>query len=97
MTPHDEELAERVGMTVEKLNFYRQSAKEVSSLGKKIDARTGKGSMSTGGDGAAGNTMDIFIKDTEHPSPNELIDEQMLKEEIRRLVRTLSPFDCGWA
>ncbi|KAL3769718.1 LOW QUALITY PROTEIN: hypothetical protein ACHAWU_005766 [Discostella pseudostelligera] len=89
--PHDEELAERVGMTVEKLNFYRQSAKEVSSLDKKIDARTGKGSMSTGGDGAAGNTMDIFVKDTEHPSPTELIDEQMLKEDIRRLVRTLSP------
>ncbi|KAL7426430.1 hypothetical protein ACHAXH_001557 [Discostella pseudostelligera] len=89
--PHDEELAGRVGMTVEKLNFYRQSAKEVSSLDKKIDARTGKGSMSTGGDGAAGNTMDIFVKDTEHPSPTELIDEQMLKEDIRRLVRTLSP------
>lgn len=33
-------------MTVEKLNFYRQSAKEVSSLDKKIDARMGKGSMS---------------------------------------------------
>ncbi len=89
--PHDEELAERVGMTVEKLNFYRQSAKEVSSLDKKIDARTGKGSMSTGGDGEAGNTMDIFVKDTEQPSPTELIDEQMLKEDIRRLVRTLSP------
>ncbi|KAL7436116.1 hypothetical protein ACHAXH_003960, partial [Discostella pseudostelligera] len=29
--PHDEEFAEHVGMTVEKLNFYRQSAKEVSS------------------------------------------------------------------
>jgi hypothetical protein len=68
------ELAERVGMTVEKLNFYRQSAKEVLSLDKKIDARTGKGSMSTGGDGE-GNTMDIFVKDTQQPSPTELIYE----------------------
>ncbi|KAL3774232.1 hypothetical protein ACHAW5_002246 [Stephanodiscus triporus] len=89
--PHDEELADRVGMTVEKLNFYRQSAKEVRSLDKKIDARTGKGSMSTGGGGSDGDTMDIFVRDTEHPSPTELVDEQMLKDDIRRLVRTLSP------
>mmetsp|Transcript_20872 Transcript_20872/g.43996 ORF Transcript_20872/g.43996 Transcript_20872/m.43996 type:complete len:717 (+) Transcript_20872:137-2287(+) len=91
--PNDDELAERVGMTVTKLNFYRQSAKEVSSLDKKVDARTGKGSMSTGGSdqGDGGNTMDVFVKDTEHPSPTELMNEQMLKEDIRRLVKTLSP------
>ncbi|KAL7531823.1 hypothetical protein ACHAXR_004256, partial [Thalassiosira sp. AJA248-18] len=89
--PHDDEIAERVGMSVEKLNFYRQSAKEVGSLDKSIDARKGKGSMSTGGDSGGGDTMDVFVKDTEHPSPSELIDQQMLKEDIRRLVKTLSP------
>jgi RNA polymerase primary sigma factor len=98
--PHDEELAERVGMSVEKLNFYRQSAKKVHSLDKTINARKGKGSMSSGSDnsggngggsGGDGNTLDIFVKDTEHPSPSELIDQQMLKEDIRRLVKTLSP------
>jgi RNA polymerase primary sigma factor len=89
--PHDEELADRVGLTVEKLNFYRQSAKEVRSLDKKIDARSGKGSMSTGGGGRDGDTMEIFVRDTELPSPTELVDEQMLKDDIRRLVRTLSP------
>jgi RNA polymerase primary sigma factor len=89
--PLDEELADRVGMTIDKLNFYRQRAKEVKSLDKKIDARSGKGSMSTGGGEGDGATMDIFVKDTEHPSPTELVDEQMLKDDIRRLVRTLSP------
>ncbi|KAL3810897.1 hypothetical protein ACHAXA_000426 [Cyclostephanos tholiformis] len=89
--PFDEELADRVGMTIDKLNFYRQRAKEVRSLDKKIDARSGKGSMSTGGGDRNGDTMDIFVKDTEHPSPTELVDEQMLKDDIRRLVRTLSP------
>ena len=89
--PNDEELAESLGMSVKKLNFYRQSANEVSSLDKKIDARSGKGSMSTGGDGSGANTMDIFVKDTELPSPSELIDQQMLKDDIRRLVKTLSP------
>jgi RNA polymerase primary sigma factor len=89
--PNDEEVAEKVGMSVEKLNFYRQSAKGVSSLDKTIDARKGKGSNSSGGAGGDGQTMDMFVKDTEQPSPSELIDQQMLKEDIRRLVKTLSP------
>lgn len=89
--PREEELADRVGMSVKKLNFYQQSAKEVKSLDKKIDARSGKGSMSTGGDGGDGATMDIFVRDTEHASPTELVNEAMLKDEIRRLVGTLSP------
>lgn len=88
--PRDEELAEKVGMSVDKLNFYRQSAKEVSSLDRKVEARTGKGSSSSGGDSSGGDTMDMFVKDTEH-TPSELIDQQMLKEDIRRLIRTLSP------
>eukprot|EP00986_Skeletonema_menzelii_P003757 scaffold1202_cov149-Skeletonema_menzelii.AAC.2 len=88
--PNDEEVAEKVGMSVEKLNFYRQSAKGVSSLDKTIDARKGKGSNSSGG-GTDGTTMDNFVKDTDQPSPSELIDQQMLKEDIKRLVKTLSP------
>lgn len=89
--PTDEELSERVEMSVEKLNFYRKSAAEVGSLDRKIDSRKGKGSAASGGDSGAGNTMDRFVQDTEHPSPSELIDQQMMKEDIRRLVRTLSP------
>ncbi|KAL7437829.1 hypothetical protein ACHAXM_005854 [Skeletonema potamos] len=88
--PSDEEVAEKVAMSVEKLNFYRQSAKGVSSLDKTIDARKGKGSNSSGG-GSDGATMDNFVKDTDQPSPSELIDQQMLKEDIKRLVKTLSP------
>ena len=89
--PRDEELACRVNMSVQKLNFYRTSAKEVKSLDKKIDSRTGKGSMSTGSSNSDGATMDIFVKDTEHASPTDLVNEAMLKDEIRRLVGTLSP------
>ena len=89
--PRDEELACRVNMSVQKLNFYRTSAKEVKSLDKKIDSRTGKGSMSTGSSNSDGATMDIFVKDTEYASPTDLVNEAMLKDEIRRLVGTLSP------
>mmetsp|Transcript_15662 Transcript_15662/g.29691 ORF Transcript_15662/g.29691 Transcript_15662/m.29691 type:complete len:98 (-) Transcript_15662:38-331(-) len=35
--------------------------------------------------------MGAFVKDTEHPSPSEMADREMMKEDIRRLVRTLSP------
>ena len=36
--------------------------------------------------------MDIVVKDAEHlRDPTELIDEQMLKEDILQLERTLSP------
>mmetsp|Transcript_29221 Transcript_29221/g.62137 ORF Transcript_29221/g.62137 Transcript_29221/m.62137 type:complete len:710 (-) Transcript_29221:113-2242(-) len=89
--PNDDEIAERVGMSLQKLQFYRQSANGVSSLDKKIDARQGKGSMSSGGDSGDGATMETFVKDTEHPSPSEMMDQQMMKDDIRRLVRTLSP------
>jgi len=89
--PHDEEVAERCGISMAKLSFYRKCAQEVGSLDKSIDARKGKGSMSTGGDGGDGSTMGAFVKDTEHPSPSEMADREMMKEDIRRLVRTLSP------
>ena len=89
--PHDEEVAERVGMSMKKLEFYRRSANEVGSLDKQIDSRKGKGSAASGSDSSAGNTMDVFVKDTEAPSPSELVDQQMMKDDIRKLVRTLSP------
>jgi len=91
--PNEAELADRVGMSVKKLRFYTASAEraQVGSLDRNIDSRKGKGSMSTGDGGSSGDTMDKFVKDTEHPSPSELVDQEMLKEDIRRLVRTLSP------
>merc|ERR1719157_412389 len=46
--------------------------------------------MTTGGDGGDAS-MDAFVRDTEHPSPTELVDQQMLREDVRRLVKTLSP------
>lgn len=89
--PTDEEVAQKVGLTVEKLNFYKQSAKDVQSLDKKIDARVGKGSAASGSGDDNGQTMETFVRDTDHPSPSELMDQQMMKDDIRRLVKTLNP------
>lgn len=91
--PSDEEVAARVGTTEKKLRLYRRAAEEVVSLDRGINARRGKGSMSTGGDGGSdgASTMDAFVRDTEHPGPSELADREMLREDVQRLVRTLSP------
>jgi len=78
-------------LNVEKLNFYRRSANEVSSIDRQIEARKGKGSAASGSGGNDGNTMQNFIRDTELPSPTEIVDQQMMKEDIRRLVKTLDP------
>ena len=88
--PSEEQLAKKCGLSINKLNFYRTSAKEVSSLDKNIDARKGKGSNASGGD-SSGETMDKFVKDTGAPCPAELIDQHMLQEDIRNLVWTLAP------
>ena len=88
--PHDEELADKCGMSVQRLNFYRNSANEVSSLDRTVDARRGKGSMSTGQGGSDGATMDTFVQDT-GPTPTDVANERSLREDVRRLVKTLSP------
>merc|ERR1711862_609782 len=88
--PNDEEVAVKVGMSVQKLNFYRKSANEVKSLDRVIEARKGKCSMSTGGDRSGETAMDTFVTDS-GPSPFDLVNQQMLKDDIRRLVKTLSP------
>ena len=88
--PHDEELAGKCGMTVARLNFYRNSANEVGSLDRTVDARRGKGSMSTGSGGSDGATMETFVRDT-GPTPTDVANERSLREDVGRLVRTLSP------
>lgn len=80
----DEEVAAKVGISLEQLSFYRRSANSVISLDKKIK-------FLKEGDNA-GNTpsMNDFVKDSEL-TPTELADKMMLKEDVRRLIGTLSP------
>jgi RNA polymerase sigma factor (sigma-70 family) len=80
----DEEVADKVGISVKQLEFYRRCANSVISLDKKVKFRKE-------GDNTSNTpTMNDLVKD---PSltPNELAQKQMLKEDVRRLIRTLSP------
>jgi RNA polymerase primary sigma factor len=80
----DEEVAAKVGISLKQLSFYRRSANSVISLDKKIK-------FLKEGDNA-GNTpsMNDLVKDSEL-TPTELADKMMLKEDVRRLIGTLSP------
>mmetsp|Transcript_17747 Transcript_17747/g.26464 ORF Transcript_17747/g.26464 Transcript_17747/m.26464 type:complete len:719 (-) Transcript_17747:33-2189(-) len=89
--PTDEEIAKRCGLSVDRLQFYRNAARDVASLDKSIQARQGKGSSASGESNDKGTSMaDLNAKDTS-PSPTDLAASQMLREDVRRLIKTLSP------
>ena len=80
----DEEVAEKVGISVEQLAFYRKSANKVISLDQKVK-------FTKESDNASNTpTMNEMVKD-QSLSPSELAQKQMLKEDVRQLIKTLSP------
>merc|ERR1719183_293831 len=88
--PNEKELAKRCDMTVRQLNFYRRSAGQVVSIDQKLIAQGGKGSTASGDSAKKVTEIGDLIKDA-GPSPAELASSQMLKDDVRRLVRSLSP------
>lgn len=80
--PSDEEIGSKIGLSPEKVEFYRRAAESVQSLDKKIGYRKQ-------GEGEAPE-MSSLVKD---PSlgPEELANKQMMKEDVRKLLTTLSP------
>jgi RNA polymerase primary sigma factor len=82
--PFDDEVASKVGMTVEQLEFYRKSANQVISLDKQV--RFNKQSDNPSNI----PTMHSMVKDPDS-SPTELAQKQMLKDDVQRLILTLKP------
>ena len=88
--PSDQEVADKCQLTVEKLLFYRKAAIDATSLDKKIVAKVGKGSNSTGGSSGEGKTVESMVKDSS-PTPADIANKEMLQNDVRRLIKTLSP------
>jgi len=91
--PTDEEVADKLEMTVENLNFYRQKSQKAFSLDKSVTSKSGKGSSaSTGGQGERGSALSVSdtIRDPSS-NPTELVSNEMLQNDVRRLLTTLSP------
>jgi RNA polymerase sigma factor (sigma-70 family) len=89
--PSDEELAVKVDISVKQLTFYRKSAQEVVSLDKSIVAKKGtKGSGASGTQAGKETSLEQLVTDPSQ-DPTKDVSAQMLKDDVRRLIKTLSP------
>lgn len=77
----EEEIADRTGLKLKRLTFLRKSLKSVQSLKNSNTVKTDEGKESN----VLENTGDTGI------SPADSLNQQMLKDDVRRLIRTLSP------
>lgn len=86
----DEEVAAKVNITVKKLHFLLQAQREPMSMETPM-AVGSKGSSAGGGNmGAKDRTMGDYIKDA-GPEPVEVANDDMLKDDVSRMLCTLSP------
>ena len=83
--PTAEEVGKKLGMPPERVDFYRRSAAAVESLDKKIKPNNKKE--------PGGQDLDLasLIKADDSQSPAQVLQRQMLREDIRGLIKTLSP------
>ena len=87
--PKDDEIAEKLGMKVDQILFYKKAAMDAGSLDKQLVGRVGKGSNASGGD-SNGKTMASLVKDS-GPTPAEIANKENFQDDVRRLIKTLSP------
>jgi RNA polymerase primary sigma factor len=87
--PTDEEVAEKCNLSIEKLQFYKNAAKDVTSLDKSLSSKAGKGSSASGTD-TKGKTLESLIQD-KGPTPDTIAEKEMFQNDVRRLIKTLSP------
>jgi len=87
--PTEEELASKTNISLKKLLFYKESARDVTSLDKGLTNKAGKGSAG-GGAESNGKTLESLIKDA-GPTPETIAEKEMFQTDVRRLIKTLSP------
>jgi RNA polymerase primary sigma factor len=88
--PRDEELAEKLDMTTTQLAFYRKASQEAFSLDKTIKSQKTKGSSASTGGSSGDNTFQELLPCPDS-TPVDLANTEMLKDDVRRLIKTLSP------
>jgi len=89
--PTDEEIAERAKITVQKLTFLRKAQQGTISIETPMNMGAGKGSSSGGGSmGQNDKTMGDLLRDS-GPAPVDLASNEMLKDDVSRMLCTLSP------
>ena len=87
-TPTDDELATAMGLTVDKLRFLASASKPAISFEAPKNVGRKGSSAGLGGNGGEVTLLDS-IKDV-GPSPNDLTESAMLKDDVEKLLCTLS-------
>ena len=87
--PTEDELAAKCNLSIDKIQFYKKAAKDVTSLDNTLTSKAGKGSAAVGTE-ANGKTLGNLIKDG-GPTPESIAEAKMLQTDVRRLIKTLSP------
>lgn len=87
--PRDDELATKLEMTVQQLEFYRKASQDAFSLDKTMKSQKGKGSRAGAG-GDDGSSLHEMLPCNE-ATPTDNANSEMLKSDVSRLIRTLSP------
>jgi RNA polymerase sigma factor (sigma-70 family) len=81
--PSDEEVAAKVGITLEQLYLYRNSANDIISLDKQVKVRNHKNGNHHGGDAPS---LHALVQDTSTSTPTELVEHAMLREDVNQLI-----------
>jgi RNA polymerase primary sigma factor len=76
--PLPEELADELGLPLEKVRKVRKISKNTLSLEKPV------------GDEEDNSTLQHFIEDEEQPTPDEVASESLLKSHIEDIIQELS-------
>jgi len=87
--PKDDDIAEKLGMKLEQVAFYKKVALDAGSLDKQLVGKVGKGSNASGGN-SNGKTIASLVKDS-GPTPTEIANKENFQDDVRRLIKTLSP------
>lgn len=92
--PTKEEVAAKVSMTPEKIEFLKQKAQTAVSMETELGSGKVKGSgAGTGGSKGGGGSREFTLGDTikdPDQKPTDLAAYQMLKDDISRLICTLN-------
>ncbi len=86
-TPTDEEIAEKLDLTVEKLRFLAGASKPALSF--EAPRNVGKKGSAAGLGGGNEVTLADSISDSA-PSPEDITESRMLKDDVEKLLCTLS-------
>ncbi|CAM9731931.1 unnamed protein product [Discosporangium mesarthrocarpum] len=85
--PTDEELSERMQVTVEKIQYYREASQDTLSIDQKVSlARRGSQNQGSGSEISLGETLN-----DEEDSPEDLSQLGMLKDRVTQLLMSLTP------